>query len=77
MRHIEKAQKSNYLLVRFAANYLWFWIASFGFMRGHSKLFIIKGCLNKSIPFCIIMERWRRIENKELAYAMMDRTIEI
>lgn len=64
------------MIKRFICNYLWFWKESFSFMNGYSKLYIAWGCLVKSIPFCVAQEQWYRVENKELAYALMDRTIE-
>ena len=45
----------------FIKHYKWFWIQSFDFMQGYSKLHIISGCILKSVPFAIGMCKWDRM----------------
>jgi hypothetical protein len=63
------------MIKRFIENYIWFWKASFDFMQGYNKLYITWGCLIKSIPHCIYMEKWHRVKDKQTAYLNMDRSV--
>jgi hypothetical protein len=63
------------MIKRFIKNFIFFWKESFSFMQGYNKLYIFWGCLKGVIPFCVDMEKWHRIKDKQTAYANMDRFI--
>ena len=52
----------------FIKEYIWFWKESFNFMQGHNKLYIVWGCMFKSIPFAINMVRHNRMIGREQEY---------
>lgn len=65
------------MIKRFIHNYVWFWKESFNFCEGYNKFWVATGCLFKTIPFCIDLEKWYRLSEKEreVAYAEMERML--
>ncbi len=59
------------MMKRFIKNYLWFWKESFKFMEGHNKFYTAFKCFSKAIPFCVFMEKSRKLD-----YRLMDRVVE-